>query len=55
MTFEEMARQNAYLKLRNEQLQGDVTALSAEAERLRQIVERLHGRSGAHLPPAGSL
>ena len=23
--------------------------------RLRQIVERLHGRSGAHLPPAGNL
>lgn len=39
-----LARENAYLRQRNAQLQDDVTALSAEAERLRQIVDRLHGR-----------
>jgi len=55
ISFDEMARQNAYLKLRNAQLQSDVTALAAEAERLRQIVERLHGRpiTPAPLPGAG--
>lgn len=42
---ENLARENAYLRQRNDQLQGDVTALSAEVERLRQIVERLHGRT----------
>ncbi|HKR87956.1 MAG TPA: hypothetical protein VJS38_07245 [Phenylobacterium sp.] len=40
-----LARENAYLRLRNGQLQDDVTALKAEVERLRQIVERLHGRT----------
>jgi hypothetical protein len=50
-SLEKLARQNAYLKLRNSQLQSDVTALAAEAERLRQIVERLHGRTVA---PGGS-
>ena len=39
-----LARENAYLRQRNAQLQDDVTSLSAEAERLRQIVDRLHGR-----------
>jgi len=41
----DVVRENAYLRLRNDQLQGDVTALTAEVERLRQIVERLHGRT----------
>ena len=45
-THEALARENAYLRQRNAQLQDDVTALGAEAERLRQIVERLHGRAG---------
>ena len=52
-----LARENIYLKQRNAQLQEDVTALSAEVERLRQIVERLHGRTvtPAHTPnPLGS-
>lgn len=40
-----LQRENDYLKQRNAQLQEDVTALSAEVERLRQVVERLHGRS----------
>jgi|GEM_PF-2719231 len=43
--IEALERQNAYLKLRNAQLQDDLTSLNAEAERLRQIVERIHGRS----------
>lgn len=47
------ARENAYLRLRNSQLQEDVTALLAEVARLRQIVERLHGRTP--LTPANPL
>lgn len=49
-TPEALERENAYLRLRNAQLQDDVTALGAEAERLRQIVERLHGRAGRRSP-----
>lgn len=45
-----MARENAYLKQRNAQLQDDVAALGAEGERLRQIVERLHGRTTTRVP-----
>jgi nitrogen-specific signal transduction histidine kinase len=48
-----LVRENAYLLQRNAQLQEDVTALAAEAERLRQIVERLHGRAAAR--PANPL
>lgn len=43
-------RENAYLRQRNQQLQSDVTALSAEVGRLRQIVERLHDRAPARPP-----
>lgn len=46
----DVARENAYLRERNAQLEGDVAALQAEAERLRQIVERLHGCKPAHAP-----
>jgi hypothetical protein len=49
---EALVRENAYLRQRNAQLQDDVTALGAEAERLRQILERLHGRAGGR-PPTG--
>lgn len=45
-----LARENLYLRQRNAQLQGDVIALSAEVERLKQIVERLHGRTPARAP-----
>ena len=48
---EALARENAYLRQRNAQLQDDVTALGAEAERLRQIVERLHGQTTGKRPP----
>lgn len=47
---ETLARENAYLRQRNAQLQDDLTALSAEAERLKQIVDRLHGRTTARPP-----
>ena len=46
----DLARENAYLKQRNAQLQGDLIALQSEAERLRQIVDRLHGRVAARQP-----
>jgi hypothetical protein len=46
----DLGRENAYLKLRNAQLQEDVHALAAEAERLRQIVERLYGRTPTRPP-----
>lgn len=52
-SIERLTRENAYLLQRNAQLQSDVTALTAEAERLRQIVERLHGRTAAR--PANPL
>jgi cell division protein FtsB len=38
---EALRRENDYLKLRNAQLQRDVTDLGAEAARLRQALERL--------------
>ena len=37
-------RENAYLKMRVAQLEGDVQDLSAENLRLREERERLHGR-----------
>ncbi len=43
--LERLTRENTYLRQRNAQLQDDVTALGAEAERLRQVVERMHGRA----------
>ena len=50
-----LVRENAYLRQRVAQLQEDVTSLSAEAERLRQVVERYHGRTARHAPnPLGS-
>ena len=50
LTPEALARENAYLRQRNAQLQEDLVALGAEVERLRQIVERLHGRTAARPP-----
>lgn len=49
-TIADLARVNAYLRERNAQLQDDVTALQAEVDRLRQVAERLHGRTPEHLP-----
>lgn len=54
-TPEALARENVYLRQRVAQLQDDVTEIAAEADRLRQIVERLHGptapRPGPGLTP----
>ncbi len=45
----EMVRQNDYLKLRNAQLQDDVTGLTAENGRLLQELERVVGRRALRL------
>lgn len=39
-----LQRENRYLKARNAELQSDVTSLAAEGQRLREELERLHGR-----------
>jgi prefoldin subunit 5 len=49
-THEGLARENKYLRERNAQLQNDIADLAADAHRLRQELERLHGRS-ARVPP----
>jgi hypothetical protein len=49
-TYESLARENKYLRERNAQLQSDVAAIGAEASRLQQIVERLHGRTPQSAP-----
>ena len=51
----DLLRENAYLKQRNAQLQSDILDLSAEAERLRRLNDRLHGRTAVTNPdaPAG--
>jgi len=46
----DLLRENAYLKLRNAQLQSDILDLSAEVERLRRIQDRLHVRTMAQKP-----
>jgi len=45
-----LQRENRYLKARNAQLQSDVTSLAAEAQRLREELERLHGRVALRRP-----
>lgn len=51
----DLARENAYLKLRVAQLEADVQDLSAENLRLREERERLHGRRAAQAAnPLGS-
>lgn len=50
-TPEDLLRENAYLKQRIAQLQGDVSDLSAEVDRLRQERERLHGRQQQRAAP----
>jgi len=46
----ELERENAYLKARIAQLQGDVTGLTAENRRLLEVHERLAGRRAARPP-----
>ena len=43
--MDELMRENDYLKLRNAQLQRDVTSLEAEGGRLRQELERRMART----------
>jgi len=45
-----MRRENAYLKTRNAQLQGDVTSLSGQVLRMQQELERLTGRHAGRAP-----
>jgi hypothetical protein len=46
----DLQRENAYLKARIAQLQGDVTDLAADNLRLAQERERLHARRAARAP-----
>ncbi len=46
----DILRENDYLKRRNAQLQSDILDLTAEAERLRQLQDRLHGRKADQKP-----
>ena len=45
-----LQRENRYLKSRNAELQADVASLAAEAQRLREALERLHGRVALRRP-----
>jgi hypothetical protein len=49
-TLQDLQRENLYLRQRVAQLQSDVTDISAEADRLRQELERLHGRRAQQRP-----
>jgi hypothetical protein len=49
-TAPELERENAYLKARIAQLEGDVTDLSAENLRLSEERERTHARRAARAP-----
>jgi hypothetical protein len=46
-----LRKENQYLKLRNAQLQADLTDVSAETERLRQALERTSAARAARLVP----
>jgi predicted nucleic acid-binding Zn-ribbon protein len=45
-----LQRENRYLKARNAELQSDVTSMAAESQRLREELERLHGRVALRRP-----
>jgi hypothetical protein len=45
-----LTRENLYLRQRVAQLTTDVSDISAEADRLRQMLERLHGRQAQQRP-----
>jgi hypothetical protein len=47
---ETLVRENAYLRQQNAQLQRDLTAAIADADRLRQIAERVYGRTAPRPP-----
>ncbi|HZZ31787.1 MAG TPA: hypothetical protein VFE10_07300 [Phenylobacterium sp.] len=46
----DLARENLYLRQRVAELQDDVSSLAAEGDRLRQTLERMHGRVAARRP-----
>jgi hypothetical protein len=50
--IQRLERENAYLKQRCAQLEGDVSDLGAQVVRLTQQLERIVGRRGAHDRPA---
>lgn len=52
-TEERLTQENAYLKLRNAQLQEEIIAVTADAERLRQTLERTHARRAERPNPLG--
>jgi hypothetical protein len=45
-----LRRENLYLRQRAVDLQSDLTDVTAESDRLRQMLERLHGRRPAQRP-----
>jgi cell division protein FtsB len=45
-----LQRENRYLKARNAELQSDIADLAADAQRLREELERLHGRVAMRRP-----
>ncbi len=45
-----LQRENAYLKSRVAQLEGDVTDIGAEVTRLRQVLETTMARRAANRP-----
>ena len=51
--LESLQRENAYLKLRVAQLQGDVTDLSSEVDRLRGQLDRIGVRMANRPDPLG--
>ncbi len=54
LEIQAMRRENDYLKLRNAQLQTDLNDLSAETERMRQMLERIDSRHSSALTAAGA-
>jgi hypothetical protein len=51
---QKLLRENAYLKLRCAQLQGDVTDLTSQVGRLQAELERIHGAREARRADAPS-
>jgi hypothetical protein len=45
---QKLTRENDYLKLRCAQLQGDVTDLGSQVERLARQLERFHAARATH-------
>jgi hypothetical protein len=50
LDIDALQKENRYLKGRNAELQADVASLAAETQRLRETLERLHGRVALRRP-----